>query len=160
MVRWLALLLLAAGLSLGVAAARIAAGQTSTACAEQPFAEAQVEGHPRLTLELAVTPAQRMQGLMFRPSLPPDQGMLFIFENDTSTGFWMRNTLIPLSIAYLDAGGTVLDIQDMQPLTETIHAPAAPYRYALEVNQGWFTDHGVGIGDVFALCLPDHLPNA
>ena len=72
--------------------------------------------------------------------------MLFIFSGDTKAGFWMKDTLIPLSIAFIAADGTILDVQEMEPLSEDKHRPPAPYRYALEVNQGWFQEHGLGPG--------------
>jgi len=99
-----------------------------------------------VTVELAVTPQQRAQGLMYRRALDPDAGMLFIFQADSRSGFWMRNTYIPLDIAYISADLTVVDIRQGTPLDETILTPAAPYRYVLEVNRGWFAAHGLGVG--------------
>jgi uncharacterized membrane protein (UPF0127 family) len=90
---------------------------------------------------------------MFRESLPWDSGMVFVFEQPSIAGFWMRNTLIPLSIAWLDQDGTIVDIQDMQPLSDDVHTPAAPYVYAIETNQGWFESNGVGVGQRVVLCL-------
>ena len=100
-----------------------------------------------LTVELARTPAERSRGLMSREELAEDGGMLFIFSGDTKAGFWMKDTLIPLSIAFIAADGTILDVQEMEPLSEDKHRPPAPYRYALEVNQGWFEEQGFGTGD-------------
>ena len=100
-----------------------------------------------LTVELARTAGERSQGLMDRQELPEDGGMLFIFSGDTEAGFWMKDTLIPLSIAFIAADGTILDVQEMEPLSEDKHRPPAPYRYALEVNQGWFEERGFGTGD-------------
>ncbi len=79
--------------------------------------------------------------------------MLFVFPREATGGFWMRNTSVPLSIAYIGWDGTVLDIQDMQPFDERSHLPASPYLFALEVNQGWFAQHGVEVGDVFTFCF-------
>jgi len=152
--RLLGLVLVLAGLGIGVAAARAALSQQISTCADQPFGEAKVPGDPRLVLEIARTPEQHARGLMFRPSLPDDQGMLFIFGSQSSEGFWMHNTLIPLSVAFIDRDGTILDIQDMQPQTDDVHPPAKPYWYALEVNQGWYARNGVKVGDAFAFCLP------
>jgi uncharacterized protein len=118
-----------------------------------PYAEMQVEGQPRLSLELARTPQEHQTGLMYRESLDPDSGMLFVYDRPATEGYWMHNTLIPLSIAWLDKDGTIVDVQDMQPQTDDTHDPAAPYWYALEVNQGWFQAHGVGVGQVVRLCL-------
>ncbi len=100
-----------------------------------------------LTVELARTPAERRRGLMFREELPENRGMLFVFPNDTQAGFWMKDTLIPLSIAFIAADGAIVDIQRMEPLSLELHSPGALYRYALEVNQGWFQEHGFGPGD-------------
>ena len=158
MTRLLALVVVLGALAMGVTAARAALQPRSSGCGDQPFAQAQVPGAARLTLELAATDEQRSRGLMFRESLPEDQGMLFVFEQQTNASFWMRNTLIPLSIAYIDRDGTILDIQDMQPeapgYPTPIYPPASPYWYALEVNQGWYARNGVNVGDVFAFCLP------
>lgn len=104
-----------------------------------------------LRLELADSPPQRSRGLMFRPTLDPDSGMLFLFPAATGTGFWMRDTLIPLSIAFLDEDGRILEIQEMLPLSLTLHTPATPYHAALEVNQGWFEANGVGPGATLRL---------
>ncbi len=100
-----------------------------------------------LTVELARTSAERRRGLMFREELPEDRGMLFVFERETKTGFWMKDTLVPLSIGFIAGDGMVLETQDMAPLSEALHIPAQAYRYALEVNQGWFGRHGLGAGD-------------
>jgi uncharacterized protein len=87
------------------------------------------------------------QGLMFRPSLPPKEGMLFIFSTPRPLSFWMRNTPIPLSIAYIDPDGVILEIHDMQPFDETpVQSRSANVQYALEMNQNWFRQHGIGPG--------------
>ena len=104
-----------------------------------------------LNVELADTGPRRTRGLMSREALDPDAGMLFLFTQTTQGGFWMKDTLIPLSIAFIDDAGAIVDILDMEPLTTTIHTPSAPYRWALEVNQGWFTENGVTIGDAVRL---------
>jgi uncharacterized membrane protein (UPF0127 family) len=98
-------------------------------------------------VEIADTDAERQTGLMGRTALAEDAGMLFVFDQEQPLSFWMRDTLIPLSIAYIDAGGTIVDIQDMQPLDEISHPSAAPAKYALEVNQGFFEARGVQVGD-------------
>ncbi len=100
-----------------------------------------------LTVELARTAGERSRGLMLREELAEDGGMLFVFPEDTKAGFWMKDTLIPLLIAFIAADGTILDVQEMEPLSEEKHRPPAPYRYALEVNQGWFEERGFGTGD-------------
>lgn len=100
-----------------------------------------------LRVELARTAGERSRGLMFREELAEDGGMLFVYEEDTGAGFWMKDTLIPLSIAFIAADGTIVDIQDMEPLSEDTHRPSEAYRYALEVNQGWFQQNGFDVGD-------------
>jgi len=102
-------------------------------------------------VEIADDPAKRQRGLMERTALAENAGMLFVFNREQQLSFFMRNTLLPLSIAYIDGGGRIVDIQDMQPLDETPHPSAGPARYALEVNQGYFTEHGVEVGDTVEL---------
>lgn len=101
-----------------------------------------------LTVEVASRADQRQRGLMFRESLDEYAGMLFLFGEERSGGFWMRNTLIPLDIAYLAADGTVLEIVHGVPLSLDALTPTRPYRSTLEVNGGWFARHGFGAGDV------------
>jgi uncharacterized membrane protein (UPF0127 family) len=104
-------------------------------------------------VEIADTDAERQAGLMGRPILPEDAGMLFVFEGEQALSFWMKDTLIPLSVAYIDAQGRIVDIQDMQPLDETPHPSSAPAQYALEVNQGFFEERGIAVGDTLELPL-------
>ncbi len=111
-----------------------------------------------LRVELARTAGERSRGLMFREELAEDGGMLFVFPEDTEAGFWMKDTLIPLSIAFIAADGTILDIQDMEPLSEDTHRPSEEYRYALEVNQGWFRQNGFDVGD--RVEIPDSVSGA
>ena len=108
------------------------------------------QGPVRVDVEIADSDAERQVGLMNRESLPEDAGMLFVFEEDVDFGFWMKNTLIPLSIAFADAGGEIVRILDMEPCEAdpcTVYEPEATYRTALEVNQGAFADWGVAEGD-------------
>jgi uncharacterized protein len=100
-----------------------------------------------IPVEIADTPAEQEYGLMGRTALAPDGGMLFVFDQDQPLSFWMKDTLIPLSIAFINSEGTIVDIQDMQPLDETPHDSAAPAQYALEVNQGFFAANGIQVGD-------------
>src|SRR5215213_3589027 len=102
-------------------------------------------------VEIADTPEERQTGLMGRSALAEEAGMLFVFEQEQILAFWMKDTLIPLSIAYIDAEGRIVDIQDMQPLDETDHLSAEPAQYALEVNQGFFEGRGVMVGDIVEL---------
>jgi len=99
-----------------------------------------------LNIEVAQTPAAVTKGLMGRKGLAADSGMLFDFKQDVTIPFWMKNTSIPLSIAFIDSSGKVLAIKDMKPFDLTEVKPSGPYRYAIEVNQGWFTDHGIKPG--------------
>jgi hypothetical protein len=96
--------------------------------------------------EVADTFAARMQGLMHRKSLAQNAGMLFVFEETGIHCMWMKNTLIPLSVAFLDERGAIVSIADMQPQSEQSHCAARPARYALEMNQGWFARRGIQPG--------------
>jgi len=107
-----------------------------------------MEASHTITVELARTDAQRSQGLMYRKSLKDGEGMLFFFERDQILSFWMKNTLIPLSIAYINSDGIILEIYDMEPGNLTPVTSSRSGRYALEVPQGWFTRAGIGIGDL------------
>lgn len=111
-------------------------------------------GEHTLEVELATTPAQRQRGLMFRESLSDSAGMLFVFPNDAHRSFWMRNTQIPLSIAFLDAEGRIINIRDMEPFDESSQPSDGPARYALEVNQGWFAERSIVAGDVCRFIIP------
>jgi uncharacterized membrane protein (UPF0127 family) len=124
-------------------------------CAAVARAQDQPQDLPAATLrvgmhniraQLALTPLQRQIGLMYRQSMPTHEGMLFVFEEPQPQCFWMRNTLIPLSIAFLADDGTVVNIADMQPQSDDSHCSAKPVRYALEMNQGWFAKRGVKPG--------------
>jgi len=97
--------------------------------------------------EIAISQEERSQGLMYREKLPDGEGMLFIFENDQILSFWMKNTYIPLSIAYITSNGRIIDIKDLYPHDENSVLSSRSARYALEVPQGWFNRAGVGIGD-------------
>ena len=98
--------------------------------------------------EVADTPATRAMGLMRRKSMPMGAGMLFVFDESARHCMWMKNTLIPLSVAFIDERGQITNIADMQPLNETSHCAAQPARYALEMNQGWFKKRGIAAGRV------------
>ena len=104
-------------------------------------------------VEVADTDTERQTGLMGRTVLPENAGMLFVFEGEQPLSFWMRDTLLPLSIAYIDAEGRIVDIQDMQPLDDISphYVSAGPAQYALEVNQGFFEERGVAVGDTVEL---------
>jgi len=118
------------------------------ASADVAFKKSQVNvaGHP-LKVEIAADAQQRAQGLMYRKSMPKEEGMLFVFEEPEYQTFWMKNTLIPLSIAFLDKNGVILNILDMQPQTEDPHLSDGAAVYAIETNKGWFAEKKVKPGD-------------
>ena len=105
-------------------------------------------GATDITVEIAATEAHRQIGLMNRFSLPPDHGMLFVFEDVRPLSFWMRNTYVPLSIAFIDAQGRILNIEDMAPRDERSTWSKGPALYALEMRKGWFAQKGIGPGTV------------
>lgn len=104
-------------------------------------------GDHRLVAEVASNDAQRAQGLMHRRMLPENRGMLFVFPDIALHGMWMMNTYVPLSVAFMDERGVIVNIEDMQPHTQTSHTAARPARYALEANLGWFRKRGIKPGD-------------
>ena len=103
-------------------------------------------GIHNINAELASTPQQREIGLMFRNAMPANDGMLFVFEQPGQQCFWMRNTLIPLSVAFIGDDGTVVNIDDMKPQTLDSHCSAKPVRFVLEMNEGWFAKRGIKAG--------------
>jgi len=118
----------------------------ATAGAQQlPDVALTVNGH-KLTAEVAHTDPARMQGLMHRRILPEDRGMLFVFSDVARHAMWMKNTYIPLSVAFLDENGAIINIEDMKPHTQDTHPSAKPAKYALEVNLGWFQKRGIKPG--------------
>ncbi len=98
--------------------------------------------------EVAQSPDQRSIGLMHRPSMGPNEGMLFIFEQAGQQCFWMKNTLLPLSIAFLADDGSIVNIESMKPQTLDSHCSKKPVRFVLEMNEGWFTKRGIKPGSV------------
>ena len=96
--------------------------------------------------EVALAPAERSKGLMFRSTMGASQGMVFLFDEPAVQCMWMRNTLIPLSVAFIGDDGRIVNIEDMAPQTEDNHCAAKPARYALEMNEGWFAKHGILAG--------------
>jgi len=104
-------------------------------------------GKVSLIVELALTPAQHQQGLMHRTELNDGEGMLFVFDRDQILSFWMKDTLIPLSIAYIAADGRIVEIFDLEPLNRNPVSSSRSVRYALEVPQNWFNRVGLGPGD-------------
>ena len=104
-------------------------------------------GEQRLTAEVADTEATRRHGLMFREHLPANHGMLFIWDRPARYAMWMQNTPLPLSVAFIDADGRIVNIEDMQPHTQNPHQARTPVIYALEMEQGWFDTRGIRPGD-------------
>jgi uncharacterized membrane protein (UPF0127 family) len=105
-----------------------------------------VGSHP-LKVEIAAEEPQRMQGLMYRKAMPKEEGMLFVFDEPGYHSMWMKNTLIPLSVAFIDKDGVILNILDMEPQTEDSHVAAGPAVYAIETNKGWFAAKKIKPGD-------------
>ncbi len=100
----------------------------------------------RIDTQVAMTPEQRQIGLMWRKSMPVHEGMLFIFEQPSQQCFWMKNTLIPLTAAFLEDDGTIVNMADMKPQTSSPHCSAKPVRYVLEMNVGWFAKKNIKAG--------------
>lgn len=128
----------------------LALAWAGSACAERPQLQL-----PRITLsagmhliqaQVASTPDQRSIGLMFRTDMPNHEGMLFVFEQPSQQCFWMKNTLIPLTAAFIADDGSIVNLADMQPQTLDSHCSSAPVRYVLEMNQGWFAKRGIKAG--------------
>lgn len=145
-------LLAAAALAAAAAGAWLPAG----AAAQPALQDAAQPTLPRTRLtagihviqaEVAADFGTRARGLMHRERLGANEGMLFVFERaDQQHCFWMRNTPLPLSIAFIDEAGAIVNVADMQPFSEASHCPARPVRYALEMQQGWFAKRGLGEG--------------
>lgn len=115
--------------------------------AELPSVRLSIKG-TAVTAEVATTFETRATGLMHRFSLKPDNGMLFVFREPQPLAFWMKNTFVALSIAYIDERGRILNIEDMAPQTEDTHPSKGPALYALEMKKGWFREHGIEPGAV------------
>ena len=96
--------------------------------------------------QVATTDDERMTGLMFRKEMPQQEGMLFVFDYPSQQCFWMKNTLLPLSVAFVADDGTIVNIDEMKPQTLDSHCSTKPVRYVLEMNQGWFARRGIKAG--------------
>ena len=103
-------------------------------------------GMHRIDTQVAATPEQRQTGLMWRKEMPQHEGMLFVFEQPSQQCFWMKNTLLPLTAAFVEDDGTVVNLADMKPQTTDPHCSAKPVRYVLEMNKGWFAKKGIKAG--------------
>jgi len=137
-----------------LAATLFTAALPALADATLPTATLRIGTH-ELKIEVASDDAQRSQGLMFRKSLARDEGMLFVFEDPGYYAMWMKNTLIPLSVAFVDRAGVILNIADMEPQTLDSHLANGPALYAIETNLGWFQAHDIHAGDKVS-GLPKH----
>lgn len=129
-----------------LAAFALAFAFAAPAPAAPRFIPVKVAGHA-LRVEVAATVEQRMQGLMFRTKLGADDGMLFVFDEPGYHSMWMKNTPLPLSVAFVDGEGRILNILDMEPQTLDSHYAAGPARFAIETNKGWFARRGIKAGD-------------
>lgn len=145
---WLQIrLALAAAVAFAVALG--VAPDAAHAAGELPVVTLTINGH-KIAAEVAATDEQRATGLMHRFSLRPDSGMLFVFERAEPQAFWMKNTFIPLSIAFVGPDGRIVNIDDMAPQDERLHWSKAPALYALEMRKGWFAERGIKAGDAVA----------
>ncbi|WP_226858433.1 DUF192 domain-containing protein [Diaphorobacter aerolatus] len=130
------------------------------ATALQVQADTPIQGEPQLALQrtpitagmyiidaqVAMSPREREIGLMFRKEMPAQEGMLFVFDTPATQCFWMKNTLLPLTAAFVADDGTIVNLVDMKPLSEASHCSTKPVRYVLEMNQGWFDKRGIKSG--------------
>ncbi len=103
-------------------------------------------GMHKIDAQVASTPQQRQIGLMYRTTMPQHEGMIFIFEQPSQQCFWMKNTLLPLTAAFVADDGTIVNLADMKPQTTESHCSAQPVRYVLEMNKGWFAKKGIKAG--------------
>lgn len=127
----------------------LAAGAALAACRGDRMETVTLQvGNDRFVVQVARTPDQRERGLMYRTELGPRQGMLFVFDDDQVRGFWMKHTPLPLSIAFLSARGEILQIESLIPYSELVVRSRQAARYALEVNDGAFTEADAAVGDV------------
>lgn len=136
----------AAGLALPLAAsAATPAAVSGTPQLNLPRTQLRAGMH-LINAQVASTPEQRAVGLMWRTEMPTHEGMLFVFERPATQCFWMMNTLLPLTAAFVADDGTIVNLADMQPQTTDSHCSAQPVRYVLEMNQGWFERRRIGPG--------------
>ena len=118
---------------------------SAAAHAELPVVQLSTGMH-LIRAELADSMGTRMEGLMHRKSMAEGSGMVFVFDENAPHCMWMKNTLIPLSVAFIDESGAIINIADMQPHSEQSHCASRPARYALEMNKGWFAQRGIKAG--------------
>ena len=123
----------------------VACAGTSQAPAQMPEITLAIGGQ-KLIAEVAASNPERMQGLMHRRMMPEGRGMLFVFTEVSTHAMWMKNTFIPLSVAFIDVNGVITNIEDMKPHTLDSHGASKPVRFALEMNLGWFAKRGIKAG--------------
>ena len=139
-------LTLSLGLCFSTASAETRPGQ---AVRPLPVVELSAGMH-LIKAEVAETETQRRQGLMHRRSMGANEGMLFVYEQPVGLCMWMKNTYIPLSVAFIDAQGRIVNIEHMKPHTTKNHCGKGPVRFALEMNRGWFKDKNIGPGSIIS----------
>lgn len=135
---------------LAAAATAAASAQGATGVPQQLATTTLRAGMYNIVAQVARTPSEREKGLMFRTQMAAHEGMLFVFEEPQPQCFWMRNTLLPLSIAFIADDGTIVNVEEMAPQTEATHCSAKPVRYALEMNKAWFSKRGLAAGTKLA----------
>jgi uncharacterized membrane protein (UPF0127 family) len=136
-------------IALGLISLAIALGNTSQAQTAPQMDLARIKlsaGMHLIDTQVAATPEQRSIGLMFRKEMPQSEGMLFVVEQASQQCFWMKNTVLPLTAAFVADDGTIVNLADMKPMTADAHCSAQPVRYVLEMNQGWFARKGIKAG--------------
>ena len=134
-------------LALVVAATSLLASAQTTPSPQMLLPRTQLRaGMHLLDVQLAQTPQERQIGLMFRKDMPQHEGMLFVFEQPATQCFWMRNTLLPLTAAFVADDGTIVNLADMKPQTDDSHCSTKPVRFVLEMNQGWFAKRNIQSG--------------
>jgi len=129
------------------AASSQAATTSSTSPTARVIFHAASGENVQLKVEIARTGEEKATGLMNRKQLDADSGMIFVWDNPVRSGFWMKDTFIPLSIAFISEDGIIVDIQEMKAQDLSAHVPSKPYIYAVEANKGWFAERGIKIGD-------------
>lgn len=134
---------------LALAAALLTPAWAQTPQTQLPRTQVRAGMH-LIQAQVASTPTQRNVGLMWRRDMPANEGMLFVFEQPAQQCFWMQNTLLPLTAAFVADDGTIVNLADMQPLTTESHCSAQPVRYVLEMHQGWFAKRGIRAGQRLA----------
>lgn len=142
-----------------VLGAALLSSSAAAVAQNQQFAVTQLSaGIHLIKAEVAATDAQREQGLMFREKMPANAGMVFVFDAPATQCMWMKNTLLPLSVAFIDAEGKIVNIEDMQAQTLTSHCSkkTVPVRYALEMNLGWFKQKNIKPGMTIGNLPPLH----